>query len=161
MELWDAYDRGGSALGFDLVRGEPLPDGVCHLVSEVVVRHADGDFLLMLRDERKESLPGRWECSAAGSALKGEDAAACAKRELCEETGVDRGSFTEVGTVVTKRVIYRIFLCETDFPKDAIRLQEGETTAFRWVTPATLTALMDAGEVVPERRCRIIREMLK
>ena len=27
MELWDAYDREGNALGFDLVRGEPADEG--------------------------------------------------------------------------------------------------------------------------------------
>ena len=26
-ELWDAYDREGNLLGFDLVRGEPIPAG--------------------------------------------------------------------------------------------------------------------------------------
>ena len=32
-ELWDAYDRDGNPLGFDLVRGEPLPEGAYHLVA--------------------------------------------------------------------------------------------------------------------------------
>lgn len=27
-ELWDAYDKEGTPLGFDLVRGEPVPEGV-------------------------------------------------------------------------------------------------------------------------------------
>ena len=32
-ELWDAYDRAGDLLGFDLVRGEPIPAGAFHLVD--------------------------------------------------------------------------------------------------------------------------------
>lgn len=35
-ELWDAYDREGNRLGFDLVRGEPVPGGAYHLVVEVL-----------------------------------------------------------------------------------------------------------------------------
>ena len=153
MELWDARDRDGNLLGYDLTRGDSIPDGVFHLVSEIVVRHESGRYLLMRRAEGKETFPGMWECSAAGSALKGEDAAACAKRELREETGIDQGAFTELCTVTTKHVLYHEFLCETDFPPDAIRLQAGETTAFRWVTADELLRMMDAGEVIPERRC--------
>ena len=48
MELWDAYDRELNKLGgVTLVRGEEVPDGMYHLVSEVIVKHTDGEFLLM------------------------------------------------------------------------------------------------------------------
>ena len=45
MEIWDAYYEDGSLAGCDLIRGEKIPDGLYHLVSEVIVRHNDGDFL--------------------------------------------------------------------------------------------------------------------
>ena len=32
MELWDAYDRDEKRTGGELVRGEPIPDGLYHLV---------------------------------------------------------------------------------------------------------------------------------
>lgn len=47
MELWDAYYADGSHAGRDLIRGEPIPEGLYHLVAEVTLRHADGTFLLM------------------------------------------------------------------------------------------------------------------
>ena len=53
MELWDAYDRDEKRTGGELVRGEPIPDGLYHLVCEVLVRHADGDYLLMKRARSK------------------------------------------------------------------------------------------------------------
>lgn len=34
-EVWDAYDVQGNLLGFDLYRGEPIPEGVYHLVVEI------------------------------------------------------------------------------------------------------------------------------
>jgi len=34
-EIWDAYDRDGIKLEFDLIRGEPIPEGVYHIVAEI------------------------------------------------------------------------------------------------------------------------------
>ena len=82
MELWDAYDRQGNKTGETLVRGEPIPPGRYHLVSCVVVRHRDGDFLLMRRSPEKEVYPNVLEIGAGGSALQGESALDCARREL-------------------------------------------------------------------------------
>lgn len=51
-----------------LVRGEKIPDGLYHLVSEIIVRHIDGTYLLMQRDINKH-YGGWWEATAGGSAL--------------------------------------------------------------------------------------------
>ena len=63
MELWDAYDRELNKLGVTLVRGEEVPDGMYHLVSEVIVKHTDGEFLLMQRAPTKH-FGGFWEAAA-------------------------------------------------------------------------------------------------
>lgn len=48
MELWDAYDENFRRVeGRTLVRGEPVPEGLFHLVCDVLVRHTDGTYLLM------------------------------------------------------------------------------------------------------------------
>ena len=125
MEIWDGYLKDGSLAGVDLIRGEKIPSGLYHLVSEVLVRHIDGDYLLMQRDYCKHNYGGYYEASAGGSALKGEDKLTCAKRELQEETGinVDKDSFIEVGyssyhhlwcgTNICKetRILYKIGYC--------------------------------------------------
>ena len=80
MEMWDAYDKDFRQVpGVTLVRGEKIPAGLYHLVCDVLVRHADGSYLLMQRDRRK-SYGGMWEATAGGSALRGETPAACAAR---------------------------------------------------------------------------------
>ncbi|MBP3673905.1 MAG: hypothetical protein J6J18_08775 [Oscillospiraceae bacterium] len=79
MEIWDAYLPNGTLAGCNLVRGEPIPEGLRHFVSEILVRHADGEYLLMQRDPRKCNYGGYFESTAGGSALKGEDAYCCAK----------------------------------------------------------------------------------
>ncbi len=136
MEIWDAYDRDFRKLnGVTLAREEPRPLGMYHLVSEVIVRHQDGSYLLMQRDQRKH-FGGMWEATAGGSALQGENALQCAIRELREETGIQATSITEIGRVVHDRhqTIYVEFLCATNCDKASVTLQEGETSAYRWIT---------------------------
>ena len=158
MELWDAYNKSFEKIeGVTLVRGENIPDGVYHLVSDVIVRHIDGTYLLMQRDSRKH-FGGMWEATAGGSALKGEGPLACAIRELQEETGIESEEVTEVGRVISHDTIYVEFLCVTDWPKDKITLQEGETSAFRWVTKDELVS-MKKDELVTERMQRFISEL--
>ena len=48
MELWDAYDEHFNKLNRSpLIRGEQIPDGVFHLVCEIIVKHIDGSYLIM------------------------------------------------------------------------------------------------------------------
>ena len=158
MEVWDAYNKDFKKIeGLTLIRGEAIPDGVCHLVSDVIVRHADGTYLLMQRDSRKQ-FGGMWEATAGGSALKGEGPLACAVRELREETGIETGVLTEVGRVVGDHTVYVEFLCVTDCEKDQVTLQEGETSAYKWVTKEELIS-MKKDELVTERMQRFIDEL--
>ena len=54
MELWDAYDMNLNKIkDKTLIRGEAVPDGMYHLVCEVIVKHTDGTYLLMRRDKNK------------------------------------------------------------------------------------------------------------
>ena len=38
MEIWDGYFEDGTLAGVDLIRGEKIPEGFYHLVSEVLVQ---------------------------------------------------------------------------------------------------------------------------
>lgn len=85
-ELWDAYDREGNRLGFDLVRGEPLPEGVWHMVAEIYAVTLDGRVLVTRRHPDK-IWGGLWEITGGG-VVKGETPLQAAVRELREETGI-------------------------------------------------------------------------
>ena len=160
MELWDAYDAHLNVIaGQVLVRGEKIPKGVYHLVSEVIVRHQDGTYLLTQRDERK-NFGGMWEATAGGSALQGESPLECVKRELREETGILTDDFIEVGRVLHQRhqTYYVNYLCHTDVDKDGIVLQEGETSAYKWVTAEELRQ-MSREELATQRIQNFIEEL--
>ena len=154
MELWDAYDREGRVTGGTLVRGEAIPEGLHHLVCEALVRHADGSYLCMQRDFRKPAYPGCWEATAGGSALKGEDALTCVHRELLEETGLDCEAFTFVGRTVVPGTIYMAYVCTVDVDKASVRLQEGETVSYRWVSEADWPAFLRREQVIPAQLMR-------
>ncbi len=134
MELWDAYDKDWNPTGETLVRGEAVPKGKYHLVACVLVQHADGDYLLMQRDMSKKAWAGYYEASVGGSVLKGESLIEGAKRELREETGIVADELTPLYRARGTCGLYGAFLCKTDWPKDGIVLQQGETMGYRWVS---------------------------
>ena len=160
MELWDAYDRNLEKIeGMTLIRGEKIPEGVYHLVCDVIVRHTDGEYLLMQRDSRKHC-GGMWEATAGGSALQGENPLDYAIRELREETGIHAEHLEEVGRVraAGRNAIYCEFLCITDCKKDSIILQEGETSAYQWVTQDELLS-MKRKELVTQRMQNFVDDL--
>ena len=72
METWDAYDKDFNKVhNATLIRGEAIPEGLFHLVCDIIVKHTDGSYLLMQRDRCKQ-FGGMWEATAGGSALQNE-----------------------------------------------------------------------------------------
>ena len=158
MELWDAYDEGLNKIDdMTLIRGKRIPEGVFHLVCEIIVKHTDGSYLLMQRDQRKP-FGGTWEATAGGSALQGETPLECARRELREETGIDGEDLVEVGRVTTNDTVYVEFLCVTNCDKDAITLQAGETIAYKWVSRNELVA-MERNILITKRIQKFIKDL--
>ena len=132
-ELWDAYDREGNLLGFDLVRGEPLPEGVYHLVVEILAVTNDGQVLLTQRHPDKH-WGDLWEYTGGG-VLKGETPEAGALRELREETGIavsleDLPPVYRDSSWEGQPSIYHSFVAFFDPAEQTIRLQKGETVDY-------------------------------
>ena len=152
MELWDAYYADGTKAGRDLVRGEKVPEGLYHIVSEVLLKHKDGQFLIMQRDLKKETFPGYFEATAVGSALKGEDGLACGRRELREETGIVEDEMEKVAGYVYNDVIICNYVCVTDCAKDAVKLQEGETISYKWLSEEEFIEFVNSGKMIPEQQ---------
>ncbi len=156
MELWDLYNAHGQRTGQTLTRGEVIPDGLFHLVADIAVRHTDGSFLFTLRDCNKPVFPGKWEFGAGGSVVKGEEALDGARRELLEETGIEADSLIPAFYIVRpeNHTIYYGYLATYAGDKDAVRLQEGETIDYRWLTAEETVAFMQTDECVPVKRDR-------
>ncbi len=154
-EEWDAYLPNGEPAGCTLYREGPLPEGLFHIVSNVLVRHEDGSYLLMQRDEGKESYPGLFVAGAGGCVLKGETPYQGALRELREETGIRAENLTLLYSQSDgEHTFYFGFLCVTSWPKDAILLQEKETISYRWLKREEFLQFMQGPEFVPAQRER-------
>lgn len=160
VEIWDAYDRQFNKIeNVRLVRGEVVPDGMYHLVCEIIVKHNDGTYLLMQRDFEKQ-LGGMWELTAGGSALMNETQIECAVRELKEETGIESGDLKEIRRIVHDghRSLYVEYLCITDWDKNAVILQEGETVDYKWVDETELLEMGMDG-LASSRALELVKEL--
>ena len=157
MEIWDGLNRDGSLADIQLIRGEAIPDGIYHLVCEVIVQHEDGEILLMKRDLDKPSFPGFLEASAGGSALAGEDKIECITRELEEETGIIASNFTEIGRYVydDDQCIFHCFHTIVSCQKDTVTLQKSETIAYKWVTLSSFLQFILNGELIEGQVSRL------
>lgn len=159
MELWDAYNSNFEKIeGMTLVREEQdkIPAGVYHLVCEVLVRHVDGTYLLMKRDPSKPLFPNMWEATAGGSALQGESAVEGALRELREETGVIAEGLEQLDWSCGGTAIHCRYLCVTNCAKDSVKLQEGETCDYRWVSAQELLSMPDT-ELIGQEMLKHVR----
>lgn len=167
MEIWDGYTVDKQLAGVDIIREEEFTRewsslGLYHLVSDIIVRHSDGTWLVMQRDFAKEGHPGEWELGAGGSVLKGESAYQGAVRELYEETGIASDELTLLKEITTVHsngvgVHYSIYLCETDVSKTAIKLQAGETVDFKWLTDDEIRE----GAYIPDRSRDLILQLME
>lgn len=139
MELWDLYDSQGNRTGEIWERrhgmNNLIPEGRYHLVSDVLVRHKDGSYLLTQRHPDKDVYPGLWDASAGGSAQKGEEALECAARELFEETGIRAEKFELIDITFRDQSHSYVhsYITEVDCDKESVILQKEEAVAYRWV----------------------------
>jgi ADP-ribose pyrophosphatase YjhB (NUDIX family) len=146
MEIWDLYDEKGNKTGetWERSRAKEIPEGRYHIVCDILIRHRDGDFLLTLRDSRKEMYPGCWEASAGGSALAGETPEEGARREMQEETGL-KAEKLELISITRKpdsRSVVYAFIAMVDAAKDSVMLQEGDTVDYQWMKLSALRKMI-------------------
>lgn len=148
MEIWDAYKQDGTLAGCDLIRGNAIPNGLFHLVSEIIVKHQDGMYLLMQRDWGKPNFPGLYEATAGGSVLKGEEPYDAAIRELKEETGIDAKELMQIYKYTSVDTIYYGYICETACDKESITLQMGETISYLWLNKEEFLKFVESDKYV-------------
>ena len=159
-EIWDLYDARGNKSEKTIERnsGERIPDGLYHIVCDILVQHEDGSYLLMERDHNKDVYPGYFEAAAGGSAITGESPLMCAVRELREETGiiVSTDDLELVNHIVVDRnhCIFFSYYVKVKCKKDSVTLQEGETVGYRWVDEKGFLEYVDSDKSIKNRNLR-------
>lgn len=134
-EIWDAYDIDGNKLGFDLFRGEDIPEAAYHIIVEIYSITENNEVLITKRHESK-SRPLEWEITG-GAILKGETPRQGAVRELREETGIEVTesdlNFVYSYNYKNRPTICMCFVVFINKEKTKIELQEGETIDYRYL----------------------------
>jgi len=134
-EIWEAYDKYGNRLGFDLFRGEPVPKGAYHYVVEIYTITENNEVLITKRHQNKP-WPLKWEVTG-GAVLKGETPEQGAIRELREETGIEvkDSDLNFIYSYIYKELpsIFKCYLVFINKKKTKIVLQEGETINYRYI----------------------------
>ena len=142
-EILDLYDADMRPTGKTIIRGEAIPPGCYHIVVTVMTVNAAGKILMTKRAPEK-TRAGTWEITG-GSKQSGETPEQAACRELFEETGitVTEDALIRCGSDRGTHWFFVHFLVYAEEPETGIRLQAGETTDYRWVTPEELLAAAD------------------
>ena len=154
-EIWDLYDRNGNRTGETFVRKpgnyKDIPDGRYHLGVDILALHEDGTYLLTKRSDDKDVYPGFWEASAGGAAKSGEEPLEAATRELLEETGLTADSMELVNVLFKdggSHAMFYSYLAHISGDKNRVTLQEGETTAFKWVDRKGFLEYVDSDKAI-------------
>ena len=159
LELFDAYDIHGKSLGYDLVRGMPIPDNVYHYVVEIYTFDHQHDLLVTKRHPNK-FYPLYWEVTA-GAVLKGEKPLEAAVRELKEETGlsVSESDLICVSKIINDHCFIVSYMVCIDSTQPVITLEDNETIAYQWIPFPQINSFINRADFVPTSRKRIINNL--
>jgi len=156
-EIWDAYDRQGHMLGYQIPRSmaKSLSQGVYHIVVNIYVLRSDGCILTTQRS-RNKTYPLMWEITG-GSILSGETPLEGAVRELFEETGIqaDMSNLIKLYCYIddVRHCIYHSYMVH--IPMDTkIHLQIGETMDYAFLNIEDFVELVESDRFVPSEQGR-------
>ncbi|NKE07079.1 bifunctional NUDIX hydrolase family protein/GNAT family N-acetyltransferase [Mesobacillus selenatarsenatis] len=151
MELWNIYDQYRHRTDRVHERGQEMKAGDYHLVVHVWIVNDDGQFLIQRRQPWKIGFPNMWDCSAAGSAVMGDDSEQAAIREVKEEIGIDldieKGE--RIFTVRFSQGFDDIWLVRQNVAIEELQLQEEEVAEARWASEEEIKEMVKKGEFIP------------
>lgn len=143
MEKWDLFNSEGVQVKGTMVRGEPVPEGLYHMVVHIIIKNSKGEYLIQKRADDKDLWPGQWAFTG-GSATSGEHSELTAIRELGEETGID----LELGVLEhMTRVFYSDYFSDiwsavVDVDPETLVFQVEEVSALAFESEATIIEML-------------------
>ncbi len=167
-EYFDVLTETGEKTGRIKERGQVHRDGDWHRAARVwLVRLSEKEgkicpqVLLQKRSRRKDSYPGLWDVSAAGHVSAGETVEEAALRETEEEIGVvllpseliplfsmrSESRWESRGEWFLDREHHQVYMAVKDVEETALRLQEEETEAVRWIWAEELYGFLREGKL--------------
>ncbi len=151
MELWDVYDEDRQRTGQVIERGRAFGNERYHLIVHVCIFNSKGEMLIQRRADDKSYLPGRWDVSAGGSAVAGEDSRKAAEREVREELGLEL-SLTNVRphfSINYENGFDDFYAVRWDGEPETLSFTDGEVTQARWCGREEILRMLSDGVFVP------------
>ena len=150
-ELWDLYTKDREKTGKLHRRGDEMKDGEYHLVIHVCIFNSKNQLLIQQRQPFKEGWPNMWDVTVGGSALQGENSFRAAERELFEEIGLklDLSDTRPNFTINFPQGFDDYYILEHEVDLTALRLQEEEVQAVRWVSKEEVLRMQEEGAMIP------------
>jgi isopentenyldiphosphate isomerase len=151
MELWNIYDQYRHLTDRVHERGQEMKPGDHHLVVHVWIVNDDGQYLIQRRQPWKIGFPNMWDCSAAGSALVGDDSQQAAIRETKEEIGInlDMEKGERLFTVKFSEGFDDIWFVRQNIAIEELQLQEEEVAEAKWASEEEIKEMVEKGEFIP------------
>ena len=150
-ELWDLYTKDREKTGKLHRRGDEMKDGEYHLVIHVCIFNSKNQLLIQQRQPFKEGWPNMWDVTVGGSASQGENSFQAAERELFEEIGLklDLSDTRPNFTINFPQGFDDYYILEHEVDLTALRLQEEEVQAVRWVGKEEVLRMQEEGAMIP------------
>lgn len=154
MEYWDLYDRDRNLLPGTMQRGDPQPAGTYHLVVHLCIFNSDGEMLIQHRQKHKRGWPNRWDFSAGGSAVKGDDTHTAITREAAEELGYhhDFSNESPVLTIHFDTGFDDFYIVNDDVDLSALALQTSEISEVKWASLEEVLTLVETDQFIPHHK---------
>ena len=87
MEMRDVFFKDGTFTGMTIEKHTPMQKGWYLLHAIIIMRTADGQYVMQQRSLKAKYSPGEWDVTGGG-VISGESSAQAAVREAMEEVGV-------------------------------------------------------------------------
>ncbi|MBQ8554343.1 MAG: NUDIX domain-containing protein [Clostridia bacterium] len=151
MELWNLYTPDRQNTGLTMQRGDPVPEGLCHLVVHVVIFNSRGEMLIQQRQPFKAGWPNLWDVTVGGSAVAGDSSQSAAEREVLEEIGlpIDLTGNRPKLTIHFNVGFDDIYTLVQDVDLNALTLQESEVQAVKWAGEEEIQQMIREGSFIP------------
>ncbi len=156
-EMLDVYNEKGEKvdkINRSDYKLEGLSKGKYCCVVQSMVKHIDGNYLLMRRSKDKDLNPGEWEFTPGGFVLADEIPRVAAEREIVEETGLKPKSLilTQCFCDENETLIKYRYLALVD-SKD-VKYQVGETIDHKWYCTSCLLDFLQCGNGIKDQKNR-------
>lgn len=151
MEIRDIYDINKNVTGRTTDASWKLTDEEYQLSVHICVFNKEGKMLIQKRKTNLKTWKGRWDITAGGLSIAGEESYETAEREFFEELGIkiNLKNIRPHMTINFHKGFDDLYLIEQDLDIDKAILQEEEVEIIKWVSKEEIIDLINTDEFIP------------